>query len=287
MEEGKEGCLGISISGPVLQWWDQFLAATPSRAPLNPATFTLSAHQSRLAVLGRDQAEVEQPAQGGLQSLWAGQPWYPEWSGPGRGEQARTGGPPEATLWPFPWPHPQASERPHSGSCSPRNKLVPHNPGLPSGDSSPSDSGLEAVSSLCVGPATSIYLPEQRRRKKPTFPEEPRPESPARDSGGRCRGTWLVARADRTPPGPVAGPTCHGTQKVPHSSESNIWQPDGHPLMLKGHSSIGYHQRTVLWPREHDLPIWRPCRWEADPGGVSVGQDQRETSGSCRAMLRG
>ena len=52
---------------------DQFLAAPPWPCSSKSChLFTLSAHQSWLAVLGRDhQAEVEQPAQGGLQSLCA------------------------------------------------------------------------------------------------------------------------------------------------------------------------------------------------------------------------
>ena len=71
---------------------DQVLAASPwPWSPESCHPFTLSAHQSWLAVLGRDhQAEVEQPAQGGLQSLWASV-LVPTVGGPGRGEgQAST-----------------------------------------------------------------------------------------------------------------------------------------------------------------------------------------------------
>ena len=79
---------------------DQFLAAPPWPCSSKSChLFTLSAHQSWLAVLGRDhQAEVEQPAQGGLQSLWASA-LVPMLGGPGRGGgQPTTRRPPKVTL---------------------------------------------------------------------------------------------------------------------------------------------------------------------------------------------
>lgn len=207
---------------------------------------------------------MEQPAQGGLQSLWAGA-LVPTVGGPGRGRSKQgPGGPPEATLWPFPWPHPQASEA----------TQVPALQEIVSSSQTPSPSGdtpqpiqiLEAVFwSMCGTSPPAFISQEQRRRKKPLSLRNP-DLSPQHGQRWRCRGTWLVAQADRLPLDQSGKTPPAMALKVP-IPPSQIFGNLMGTLMLKGHSSIGYHQRTVLWPREHDLPIWRPCHGEADPGG--------------------